>query len=72
MQRKKAWKYFSTKELQIQQQVILNDIYWEWFLGFCSSTDNKATVSNLTQIEIGTTYSDLDLPWKIMSFRQQG
>lgn len=30
---------------------------WSW---------NKATVSKLTRVKIGTTSSSLELPWKIM------
>lgn len=67
-QEKKAWKCFPTNKLRIQKQAILNNAYWEWFLSFWSSTANKATVRNLTQIEIKTTHS----AWKIVRFRQQG
>ena len=79
IQRKKPWKCFSTKTLQKQEQVILNDVYREWCLSFWWSSggmapngvDNKAAVSKLTQVKIGATNSSLDLPWEIMSFRQQ-
>lgn len=64
-QEKKAWKCFPTNKLQIQMQVILNNVHWEWFSSFHSSTDNKATVRNLTQIEIKTTHSDWNLPERL-------